>query len=181
MLAALGDNSKMLTPVEDRALFFHHFNKIAAQRAIVDAAKAEEKRLRKIAKADQIALRDIDFAMRCAEIDDAMIVADDLRRHFLIAHWFALPVGEAPEFDFDAEPINDRAAREGLAAGLAAKDRDANPYDPNTPVGRIWTENYDQGQQEARDNLEAAMTKRNAEREAANGADADYDDEDDGG
>jgi hypothetical protein len=169
MAAAIGDNSKMLTPAEERALFFHHYTAIAAQRAIVEVARAEEKRLRKLAKADQIVMRDVDFAMRCAEIDDSDIIVNDLARQVKIARWFALPIGEEPELNFDREPLVDRAAREGTAAGLAAKPRNA-PYAVDTEAGQIWLSNYDAAQKEVAANFQAAMEKRNSERAATEAA-----------
>jgi len=174
MPATIGDNSKMLTPAEERALFFHHYSPIAAAQAKVEEAKAEAKRLRKLAKADGIILRDIDFAMRCAQIDDDTIIVQDLSRQIKIARWFALPVGEQADLDFDREPLVDRAEREGLAAGLAARPR-TPPYGIESEAGQVWLSSYDRGQAEVRENFQSALEKRNAERKAAkpNGHDDD--------
>lgn len=52
MHATFGDNSRNLSPAEAKALFFHHFSKIAAQHERLEQERSEEKRLRKLAKAE---------------------------------------------------------------------------------------------------------------------------------
>ena len=137
--ATIGDNGK--------GNFFHHFNKISAQRAIVDRERAEEKRLRKVAKADGLKLANIDFAIRAVRLEDDSIIVEEMRERERIAAWLGLPIGTAPAFSFDAEPIGERAAREGTAAGMMNRDRDS-PYDANTEPGRAWLKAYDKARRE---------------------------------
>ena len=80
--------SGSLTPAEWKALKFDHFHKIAAQKAKVEAEQTEYKRLRKLAKADQIILSDIDFMLKCAEIEDETILTDRIKREAEIAAWY---------------------------------------------------------------------------------------------
>jgi len=157
-----GHNSGELTPAERKALFMDHYRPIAAQLEIVSEAKAEYNRLRKLAKADKIKLADIDFALRCAEVDDGNIIVDDLRRQAEIAAWFALPVEFQPDMfgDFNREPSEDRARREGRKAGATGVG--SNPYDENSEPGKAWAEAWSAEQKIAQEALLSSMTKRNA-------------------
>lgn len=164
----MGDNKgDELTAAERKAVFMDHFKPIAAQLEVVKEAQAEYKRLRKLAKADKVALSDIDFALRCAEIEDDGIVVDRLRREAEIASWFALPIEFQPDMfgEFGREPAEDRARREGRAAGASGKG--SNPYDENTPQGRAWAEEWSKEQAKLRDALQSSMEKRNAAKAAA--------------
>lgn len=179
-----GHNSKELSPAEVKALKMHHFRAISAQKERVAEQQAEYKRLRKLAKADTIVLSDIDFMMRCAEIEDADIISDRLKREIEIASWFALPVQfQADLFGADKrEPGEDRAAREGAAAGYAGKACEP-PYEANSPMGRAWEGAWKAAQAKMLADLESAMTKRNAlkadESELIKGGgDPDFDDAD---
>lgn len=177
---AQGHNSGDLTPGEWKALKMHHFRAIQAQKERVEEQQAEYKRLRKLAKADQIVLSDIDFMMKCAEVESAEIIPDRLRREMEIASWFALPVAyQADLFGGDSrEPGEDRAEREGEAAGFAGKS-DEPPYEPNSPMGRKWSKGWRRAQDQMLADLEAAMTKRNAVKanELIKGSDDDVFDE----
>lgn len=168
-----------LTPAERKALFMDHYRPIAAQLEVVTAAKSEYNRLRKLAKAEKIKLADIDFALRCAEVDDGNIIVDDLRRQAEIAAWFALPVEFQPDMfgNFSREPSEDRARREGMKAGATGVG--SNPYDENSEPGKAWAEAWSAEQKIAQEALLAAMTKRNELIKGAdNGGDPFADDED---
>jgi hypothetical protein len=177
-MAAIGDNSKELTPAESKALYMHHFRAVLAQTEICNRENDERKRLRKLAKADGIVLADLDFGLRCATIEDPQIIADELVRQSEIAQFFALPVGSQVELNLDREPAVDRAKREGTAAGFAAKDR-ASPYGVDSKQGQAWLAAYDAAQKQAADDLAAAMLKRQATRGADDGANDPDDDETD--
>lgn len=157
----VGHNSE-LTPEERKAIFFDHFRPIAAQLEKVKEAQAEYKRLRKLAKADKIALWEIDHALKCAEVEDENIIPDRIRREAEIASWFALPIEYQADMlgDFEREPGEDRARREGRAAGATGKG--SNPYDENSALGRAWADEWSKEQKKAREALQAAMEKRNA-------------------
>lgn len=167
-MSAPGHNSE-LTPDERKALFFDHYRGIAAQLEKLKVEQAEYKRLRKLAKADKIGLWEIDYALKCAEVEDETIIPDRIRREAEIASWFALPVDFQPDMfgDFEREPGVDRARREGRAAG--ATGQGSNPYDENSPQGRAWVEEWSAEQKKLRDAAQARMERANAA--AANDAD----------
>lgn len=158
----MGHNSE-LTPDERKALFFDHYRPIAAQLEKVRVEQAEYKRLRKLAKADKIGLWEIDYALKCAEVEDENIIPDRIKREAEIAAWFALPVEYQPDMfgSFDREPGEDRARREGRKAGTTGNG--SNPYDEHSPMGRAWAEEWTAEQKKAQSALQTAMEKRNAE------------------
>lgn len=161
-MSDVGHNSEQ-TPAERKAIFMGHFKPIAAQLAVVQEAQAEYKRLRKLAKAEKIKLSDIDFALRCAEVEDENVIVDDLKRRAEIAAWFALPVEFQSDMfgDFTREPGVDRARREGRKAGALGVG--GNPYDENSANGKAWAEAWSEEQKKALEAMQSAMEKRNAE------------------
>lgn len=169
---APGHNSE-LTPDERKALFFDHYRPIAAQLEKVREAQAEYKRLRKLAKADKIALWEIDYALRCAEVEDENIIPDRIKREAEIAAWFALPVEYQPDMfgDFGREPGEDRARREGRKAG--ATGHGSNPYDENSVMGRAWADEWSKEQKKNQAAMLSSMEKRNAAAAADNDDGAD--------
>jgi hypothetical protein len=159
MAEAAGHNSE-LTPAEWKALKFDHYHKIAAQKAKVEAEQTEYKRLRKLAKADQIVLSDIDFMLKCAELEDETILTDRLKREAEIASWFALPIQfQADMFDVGLEPLEDRAAREGEAAGYRGKDP-TPPYDAASAAGQAWLKAWHVGNERRMADLATALEKK---------------------
>lgn len=165
-MASAGHNSGELTPAESRALMFHHFNLIEAQKLKVKAEQDALKKLRKTARADGLIMADLDYMARCADLEDPNIAPYELRRRAEIASWFALPVNFQPDMFTDRMPLDDRAYEEGVAAGLQGKDPTA-PYDAASQAGQRWLEGWHEGQRQMREDLEAAMSKRNAEKVAA--------------
>lgn len=163
--AGEGHNSGELTAAESRALMFHHFNLIEAQKLKVKAEQDALKKLRKAAKADGLVMADLDFMARCADLEDPTIAPDELRRRAEIASWFALPVNFQPDMFTDRMPLEDRAYEEGVAAGLQGKNPEA-PYDAASTAGQRWLQGWHEGQRQMREDLEAAMSKRNAEKPA---------------
>lgn len=155
-----GHNSE-LTPAEMKALHFHHLRAVMAQKEVLDAARTEYKRLRKVAKSDGIVMADLDFMMRCAELEDVSIVPEELKRRAEIASWYALPVNYQPDMFSDRTPMDDRAFEEGKAAGLAGKNPEP-PYDAASKAGQRWLEGWHEGQRIMREDLQSAMEKRNA-------------------
>ncbi|RVG38261.1 hypothetical protein CN233_03825 [Sinorhizobium meliloti] len=164
MPATIGDNSKDLTPAEQKALFMHHFGEILKQTDICKAENAKRLALRKQAKADGIVLADIDFGLRCAQIEDPQIIINEQQRRAQIGQYFALPIGTQTEFDFDREPAVDRARREGERAAYEAASPNTNPYDENSAQGRAWAKGWKEAQAEMAANLQSAMEKKQADR-----------------
>jgi ribosome modulation factor len=159
-----GHNSGELTASEWRALHFHHFRAIEAQKAVVKAAQAELKTLRKSAKTDGCVMADLDYMARCAELEDPDIVPEELRRRAEIASWFALPVHYQADMFVDRMPLDERAFEEGVATGLAGKDP-SPPYDATSSAGQRWMEGWHAGQAQMRDDLQRAMEKKNAQKQ----------------
>ncbi|MDW9804229.1 hypothetical protein GOA91_15080 [Sinorhizobium meliloti] len=164
MRATIGDNSKDLTPAEQKALFMHHLGEILKQTDICKAENAKRLALRKQAKANGIVLADIDFGLRCAQIEDPQIIINEQQRRAQIGQYFALPIGAQTEFDFDREPAVDRARREGERAGYEAASPNTNPYDENSTQGRAWAKGWKEAQAEMAANLQSAMEKKQADR-----------------
>jgi len=154
-----------LTEAERKSLFMHHYRKIAAQAARVKLEADELKKLRKLAKADTIVLADIDFAARCAQVDDAGIIPEEIKRHIEIAQYFALPVGVQTEMDFEREPANDKAKREGMAAFYAGSPREPTQYAPDSRSGQAYMKAWDAAQAVEQSDLAAAFQKKNALRD----------------
>lgn len=151
-----------LTAEERKALHFHHFQKILAQSGIVAKAKDELKKLRKLAKADGLVLADVDFMLRCAEIDDANIVADELKRRTEIAAWFALPVQYQADLFADFADANDRIMAEGEAANYAGKGANDHAFAAGSVEAELWQKGWDRAQAVKLDALQSALEKNNA-------------------
>lgn len=166
MTAEAGHNSGSgeLTPAESRALHYHHFNLIEAQKAIVKGAQDALKKLRKTAKADGLVMADLDYMARCANLEDPNIAPDEIRRRAEIASWFALPVNFQPDMFTDRMPLDERAYEEGLAAGLQGKDPTA-PYDQGSGTGQKWLQGWHEGQRIMREDLLTAMQKKNSSKD----------------
>jgi ribosome modulation factor len=185
MHAKIGDNSHELTPAETKALFMHHFDKVLKQTEICKAENAIRQKLRKEAKADGIILSDIDFGLRCAQIEDPQIIIDEQKRRAEIGRFFALPIGAQTDMDFDRMPAIDRARELGEAAGYASKNTDTVPYDENSDQGRAWLEGWKTGNMRLAEDFETAHQKKSASRNDADTAaddgenDPDNDDEPD--
>jgi len=182
--ATIGHNSA-LTDGERQSLYLHHLRLIQGQRARVDAERKAEKVLRKDARNDGIVLKEIDFGMLCRSTEDETILPNEQIRRNEIMRWLGLPVGTQAEFNFKKDTMKDRARREGAAAGWGALAR-TPPYDAGTTEEQEWIKAYDGAQTQARDDLAAAMRKKNAERLAAarrskSNGDAEGDDEGDEG
>ncbi len=158
--AAVGHNSE-LTEIERKSVFFSNLRPIQAQAEVVKEANAELKRLRKLAKADGIKLADIDFALRCAEIDDPSIIPDDIKRQIEIADWFALPVMTQADLFADRRPAEERFEAEGYSAGMIGKDADSG-LQKGAPEDLAWLKGWERAQAEMRDALASAMEKKKA-------------------
>jgi hypothetical protein len=160
VMAEAGDNSK-LTDSEFKSLRFHHFNSISAQKAIVAEQQVEYKRLRKLAKSDGIAISDIDFMIRCAEIEDPEIITNQLRSMTQIAEWFALPVSYQPDMFVDRAPALERIEAEGEVAGLSGMTG-VSDYGAASPEDQAWLKGWAKGQKSLSDDMVSAMEKRNS-------------------
>ncbi|MEJ8571272.1 hypothetical protein [Microbaculum marinum] len=161
--ADAGDNRPTeLTAEERKSLHFHHYRRIAAKKDELDAIREEYKTLRKEAKADGLILADVDFMLKCAEIQDDSIVTDELRRRTEIAAWFALPVQYQADLFTGFSDAHDRIEKEGEAAGLAGRNVDSHDYAKGSTEAEVYERGWDRGQKTMRDDLQAALEKNNA-------------------
>jgi hypothetical protein len=174
MDASLGHNHR-LSATEQRALFQHHFMPFMKADEAVKAATAERKRIKKLAKADGVLSRDLDFALRCATIDDETVLLDEHASRARILAWQGLLPGQQALFDFDAEPAVDVAARAGEAAGFNGRDP-VPPHDASTQQGQRWMEAWHIGNKARTEALQSALAKVAADRPKPETADDEDDD-----
>jgi hypothetical protein len=131
-----------------KAIMFAHFNRLQAHQRIVDEAMAERKRLRKLAKADGLNLKELDFMVRCAEAEDDDAVVEELKRRAEIAAWFALPIGYTPDMFADRRPLDEQQEAMGMADGLIGKTLD-------TARGEHYVRGWQAGQAELAKGIKA--------------------------
>lgn len=167
-----GHNSMELSDAERKSLFMHHFRGVLAQSNRMEVERVEYKRLRKLAKADGIQLRDLDYAIRVNDTEDVGLIREEAIRHAEIMVWMGLPPGTQADFDFDREPVNDRAKREGAAAGYAGKDR-SPPFAIDSKPAQIWLKHYDAARAQADKDFETAAAKVAALRDSETEGEAD--------
>lgn len=168
-MSAIGDNSG-ITAAEARALHFHHFNAIEAQKTVVKSAQDVLKKLRKTAKADGVVMADLDYMARCAALEDPGIVPAELTRRAEIASWFALPVNFQPDMFTDRTPIEDRAFEEGKTKAQRNGDP-VPPYSAESAAGQAWMNGWHEGQRIMREDLQRIMEKKNAAKTKADAKD----------
>lgn len=170
-----------LTPTETRAKLFRHFNAVEEAKALVKAAQEELKRRRKAAKAEDIVMADLDYMARCANLEDPTIVPAEILRRAEIASWFALPIEFQPDMFTDRSPIDATAFKQGETAALLGKSCEP-AFGADSSTGQSWIAGWHEGQRQRREDMEADMLRRNAEKdELIKGAGADpefLDDED---
>lgn len=159
---ATGHNSGELTPNERAALRMHHVRKLLEIADQLKPILEERKSARATAKADGFKLSEIDAAIRLATMEDQSIFVAEIHELIAIAQAFnALPPGEQGNLFPDRRPKDEQAFEEGRQAGLAGKNCDP-PHSMETELGQRWIAGWHEGQRIMREDLEAAMTKRNA-------------------
>lgn len=179
--ARLGDNSGALTEDEEKALFFHHLRKREECNARIKEAQADKKAAGKLAQMDGLVLADLDYASRAMGAEDKKTITDRFGAFGKILSWLGLMPGYQSDMFADRMPAIERIEGEGELAGLAARERSSG-YGPGSDEDQAWLRGYDRGQEIARDHLQSAMEKRNAEARAKDelikGADPDEADDD---
>lgn len=143
--AEMGDNAK-LTEAQEQALFFDNLKKVKALKEEMAAVNSQLRNQYKVAKADGFAKKDIDYALKIeAQSDDEAIA--DMKRRAMLARWMRIPMGVQPDmFDEpDREPIDEKAEKDGLAAGMKGVDG-RSPYDPGSKNDKAWMAGWHEGQ-----------------------------------
>ena len=163
-MAQAGHNSS-LTDKERRALRMHHIKAVAAENAKVKAANDDRKKVKGLAKADGFKMSEIDAGVRLMEMEDTDIFMSEIAELYGIAQDFGVIPAAQMDFFEDRRPLVDRAKDEGLAAGLQGKDP-VSPYGSGSAEDQAWMAAWHEGQEEMRTQLQSAMEKRNAAKEA---------------
>lgn len=136
-----GHNSA-LTDAEQRALTLHHKKAYEAADALVEKAKSDRKAVADLAKADL-------GKGALADIKDMIAYADEkkckgqIERSLRLARWLGLPVGTTTDL-FDV-PVDDRAAQEGMTAGMSGETCKP-PVHLTAEGSQRWIENWHEGQ-----------------------------------
>jgi hypothetical protein len=162
--AAPGHNSGDLTEGQRKALFFHHLRKRMAFNADLDEIKADRKEAGKLAQADGLVLGDIDYAIKAIAADEKKTITDRFVAEGEILNWLGLSEGFQSDIFRDRAPAIDKIAKAGEIAGFAAKARESG-YGPGSDEDTTWLNAYDAAQKQMLTDLEAAMLKKNAEKD----------------
>lgn len=159
-MTKIGDNSQ-LTEDDKKALWFHHLRIRIADNAKVAEAQAAKKANGKTAQADDIVLGDLDFAIKAISADDKATVTDRFVDQGKVLSWLNIIPGFQSDLLRDRAPALERIEGEGELAGLAGKDPESG-YDKGSDEDTAWLRGWDKGQKFMRDNLQAAMEKKNS-------------------
>lgn len=163
----VGHNSGQLDENERKALFFDHVRKRMSIDAKIKALRTERKEAGAEAQSFGLVLQDMDFAIKAMEADDKTKISDRYLSHGEILGWLGLVAGFQADLLRDRAPAMERIENDGQIAGLAALKR-VSGYAPKSDEDQAWKRGHDTGQKIMRENLEAAMTKRNEEKKATN-------------
>jgi hypothetical protein len=164
-MAEAGHNSGELTELEEQALFFECVRKDMAHQAKIKALQDARKADRKIAQSYKIVLADMDYAIRAMTAEDKGTITARHLQQSKINFWLGLTSGYQSDLFIDRAPGLERIEKEGERAGFLAAER-VSPFEKMSDEDQAWLRGYDRAQAIVRDNLEAAMLKRNAEKAA---------------
>lgn len=162
MTAEAGHNSE-LTEKERQALFGHHVRRDIEIAAQIKTLTEQKKANRKLAQNDGFPSSKVDHFVKALNAEDKQKPVDRFKETRENLIWLGL-IHDDPNGDL----LADRATKEqkifaaGQAIGLVAGERVSN-YAAASSEDKTWLSGYDDGQRIVRENLETAMTKRNAE------------------
>lgn len=158
-----GHNSGQLTEDEDKALFFTHVRTRIADNSRIKTASEIKKDNSKKFQLDGYTAEEIDFTVRAMTASDKGKITDRWLSFGRILGWLGLASGFQADLFKDRAPQIEKIRRDGENAGLAALERKSN-FAPNSDEDLNWLEAYDGGQKIIRDQTQAAMEKKVAER-----------------
>lgn len=159
-----GHNS-VLSASERSALRMHHIRALLKVEEEMQPLRELRKKIRAEAKGDGFKLSEIDAGIRLATMEDQTIFVAEIKELIDIARAFnALPPGEQGDLFPDLRPVDERCFDEGKVAGLAGKNPEP-PYGADSEQGQKWLEGWHEGQRMMREDLQAAMEKRNREKD----------------
>lgn len=157
----MGHNSE-LTADERSALRMHHIQALLRVDEAMKPLRDERKKIRSTAKGDGFKVTELDAGVRLATMEDVSIFVQEIHELIEIAKAFnALPPGEQGDMFPDRRPANEKAFDEGKVAGMEGKNPEP-PYGADSKKGQKWLEGWHDGQRVMREDLQAAMEKRNA-------------------
>lgn len=160
-MTVAGHNSK-LTEAEQQALWGHHTQQRVAIHHERQALKAKEDKLKADAKNDGVSEKDLkDFIELTFTTDKQKKVDEFARRKRIMINSGLIPDDRGGDLLADRVGKLEMIYAEGFQAGLAALDR-VSKQNGASDEDREWLRGYDDAQQVMRDNLQAAMEKRNA-------------------
>jgi ribosome modulation factor len=162
----VGHNSGQLTEDERKSLFFSHVRKRMAIDAKIKTLRTERKEDGAAAQSFGIVLKDMDFAIEAMQADDKAKISDRYLSHGEILNWLGLVTGFQADLLRDRAPALDRIENDGQVAGLAGKSEGQSGYPAKSDEDTAWRKGHREGQRIMRDNLKAAMDKKNAENKA---------------
>lgn len=138
--------SNILTEDQQAALFFQHKNAIVALKEKLASINGSIRAAYKVAKAEGITKKEIDFAIALENDEDENIQKERLRQN-QIARWLGLPLGTQSELALepDRRTVEERAAAEGKKSGMNGETLNP-PYAPGTPGYEPFVENWHIGQ-----------------------------------
>ena len=154
-----GHNSGELTPDQEKAHFFHHLRKTMAKKAQIKALQGELKADRKIAQSEGIVLSRMDFAERAMGAQDQTTITQQVNDQLKIMEWLHIIPAYNEDLLADRAPREEKIEGQGEIAGLAGADR-VSGYASASADDKAWLRGWDRGQAIMRDNLEAALTKK---------------------
>jgi hypothetical protein len=166
-MSAVGHNTT-LNDEERQALWGHHVSKKLAIRRAMESLKADGKKLDADAKNDGFSKAELDDYLDCMTTDDPQKKVDK----FNMLKRNRIRLGLIQD-DRRGDLLADRVTNEqmiyaaGVEAGLAALDRVSKKYQAGSTEDKAWLSGWDEGQRIARENLQSAMEKRNAAKQAS--------------
>ncbi len=166
-MTAVGHNTA-LNAEEHQALWSHHIRKKLDLHRRLAELKADEKKIDADLKNDGFSKSEMKDYIDCMTTDDPQKKVDN----FNMLKRNRVRLGLIQD-DRGADLLADRVTTEqmiyaaGIEAGLAALDRVSKKYQAGSTEDRAWLDGYDEGQRIARENLQSAMEKRNAAKQAA--------------
>lgn len=156
-----GHNSRELTELEEKALFFDCVRRDLAHQAKIKELQDARKADRKIAQSYNIVLADMDYAIRAMTAEDKGTITARHLQQSKINFWLGLTSGYQSDLFVDRAPGIERIEKEGERAGFLAAER-LSPYEAMSDEDQAWLRGYDGAQAVMRDNLQSAMEKANA-------------------
>jgi hypothetical protein len=165
-MASAGHNTQ-LNDEERQALWGHHIQKRLSLKRQRDELSALEKELDKDAKNDGISKAEMKDFIDVMSSDNPQKKVDD----FNMLKRNRIRLGLIQD-DRKGDLLADRVTNEqmiyaaGVEAGLAALDRVSKKYQAGSTEDKTWLSGWDEGQRIARENLQSAMEKRNAAKQA---------------